>query len=523
MRQLDKGLSSFDHVVVLMMENRSFDHILGYLYDGDVPAGKTFAGAQGYSNPDHSNSERIYTSPSAGNYDPYPDPGETYEFVIEQLYGVKPGERGPGSKITMQGFVKSYYDLLKLMTERPAPFRWPGDPAWQSRAIMKCFEPTALPVLRALARDFAVFDHWFCAVPSETWPNRAFWNADTSWGWADNPMSADEWNLLDWFARSETGTLFTRLDEKFGSVDGNWRIYSDLPLALTKIVHWRNLFWKSGAKYSRPLTLNELDIPNFLEDCACGHLPKYAFLEPMFVNDTSRKLWHNDMHPSEWPKDYGVLPSMGPASIQLGDELIRQVYEAVRTSPNRDRTLLIITFDEHGGCFDHVPPPPTVSPNKNEFQDPRGQFGFQFDLLGPRVPMVMISSHIAPKTIVNTPLDHSSFLQTMQQKWGFKSLGPRMDQARGFADGLFTLDKPRSWPSLALHSGTASKPDERVGPPLDDRPVNGLQASIFNAMLTLFRLHGSDTPELPKTVVTTREAQAVLDRAWELRRLDRRS
>jgi len=94
----------------------------------------------------------------------------------------------------MQGFVKDYFNTLSKLK------CWTGSPADQSKVIMKCFAPSSIPVLSALAKQFAVFDHWFCAVPSQTWCNRAFWHAATSWGWVDNPPLHDDapWDLDTW-------------------------------------------------------------------------------------------------------------------------------------------------------------------------------------------------------------------------------------------------------------------------------------------------------------------------------------
>src|SRR6185436_2736179 len=135
-------LDTFEHVVVLMLENRSFDNILGYLYQDGVPPGKTFAGVVGnnLSNPDE-NGNPVPVSPQTNFHEPYPDPGEEFHHITEQLFS------GPAIGVPqMQGFVKDYF---KTLTD----IKWPLSAADQSKAIMQCFTPSSIPVLSALARD----------------------------------------------------------------------------------------------------------------------------------------------------------------------------------------------------------------------------------------------------------------------------------------------------------------------------------------------------------------------------------
>jgi phospholipase C len=493
---------TFDHVVVLMMENRSFDNLLGHLYDGCLPEGKKFEGVQGQWNPDYDGKGRIETSLTSDPHEPYPDPGEFFRNVVTQLYGKT---YDPNSNLldptldepTMNGFVLDYYNVLQELTEiRNRWFRWPFDPGWQSRNIMKCFRPDAIPALAMLAREFAVFDHWFCALPSETWPNRAFWHAATSWGFADMPFyllpTEGDRSLLRWLADSRTGTLFSLLDDRFAGEPDNWCIYADTPLlSATELIHYGSFHGplRKVDKVHRRRFQYE-DPSNFFADCAGGKLPKYAFLEPHMFNFMPPEFWHNDMHPSEWLKSFQwiFLGQGGPGSVLLGDHLIWQVYEAIRKSSLRDRTLLIITFDEHGGCFDHVPPPLATPPDNI----PNPEYGFEFKRLGVRVPTVMISSYIAENTIVNETMHHNSFLKTMQKKWGLGSLGPRQDDAPCFADAVFSvksgsgfLNESRSWPDLSdIYRDHPAIAHAKANPPKLRRNqlLSRLQASLLAGM-----------------------------------------
>lgn len=517
-------LDTFDHVVVLMLENRSFDNVLGYLYEDGVPSGKSFEGAEGQWNPDHLGRGQIFTS-RTHNYDqPYPDPGEFYQEVMEQMYGKSFADIDPArDPLTMKGFVRDYYNVLKQLTEIPWPFKYFDNAACQSRKNMKCFAPSAVPAITTLAREFAVFDHWFCALPSETWPNRAFWHADTSWGWVNNPAGPDkDWHIDRWFEKSATPTLFSALDKVFPGERANWRVYEDLIVAATKLIHLGNLWDKTGPDYFRYLEYAGGPHTNFFQDCASGDLPKYAFIEPHLFNFVSRGLWHNDMHPSEWLQSlaWAFLMRGGPGTALLGDELILKVYEAIRNSPARDRTLLIITFDEHGGCFDHVAPPTATPPDTRPFNDPFGipatQNGFDFKRLGPRVPMVMVSSHIQKNTIVNTPMHHGSFLKTMQRKWGFDSLGPRSAGAPDFADAILTKET-RAWQDLSgLHKGRSAR---RL--PRPETPISKLQSTLVAAMHAAQQRHGRGRGGEMPNAKTFREAQALLDRIDDFKHLGR--
>lgn len=511
-------LESFEHVVVLMLENRSFDNILGYLYpDGvpsDAPLGKTFEGVSGrnLSNPDKSGTP-IPVSRGTDYRQPYPDPGEEYRHVNEQLFGSSPPD--------MQGFVVDYYNTLEALTElKPERKAWPGSPSVQSKEIMKCFDPAALPVLSALATEFAVFDHWFCAVPSQTWCNRAFWHAATSWGWVNNPpiFGDSRWNYEHWRKFSAGKTLFDLIENKFGR--GSWHVYEDLIVAFTKLIHWGDLKDKVGSDYFRYL---EAGTRNFFTDCRNGELPKYSFLEPHFIDYLEHAHWHDDMHPSSW--DSIMYKETGPGSVLLGDQLVWKVYQAIRNSdgPNNSwqNTLLIITFDEHGGCFDHVLPPPATPPDAKGFNTGDGQCGFDFTRLGVRVPMVMVSAHIEKNTIVNSQMQHDSFLRTMQQKWSLDTLGPRQNSAPLFTE-VFTSSELRtrdSWPDWESYPGPTAIVPEVADVDQSTIPLNDLQKSILEATRDNLGL-GRDADGEVTALESAADARQLLQEASEKSLLD---
>jgi len=460
---------TFSHVVVLMLENRSFDSLLGNLYaPSEVPAGTSFEGVIGknLSNPIPANVPAppgVTSVPvlSATDYhDPYPDPGEEYPHVNTQLFDVvAPPFNVPNPLPTpapMKGFVTDY--VLNYPPDLANP------PSYdQYSVIMSCFPRESVPILSTLARQFAVFDHWFCSVPSQTWCNRAFWHAATSWGHVINGGGLDE-GSFDWLEDSSGATVFNTLAD--AGLD--WRIYSSNYASLTGLIHFQALL-------DYHLT-NFPTLEQFFADCAAGQLAPYSFLEPNFWTP------HNDQHPSSFDSEH-----YGPAaagSVLLGENLINRVYDAVRTSNsaqgnNWSNTLLIITHDEHGGCFDHVPPPPAVPPGGFSRQED----GFQFDRLGVRVPMVMVSAYVAPGTIVNAPFDHTAFSKTMSTRWSVPTLTARDAAAPDFSQ-VFTSGRSRpasTWPVIPDHN----VPQAWFRQDFSDAPLNELQRSIVGMVAAL--------------------------------------
>jgi phospholipase C len=184
------GLAAIEHVVVLMLENRSFDHMLGFLYLGNVtPSGQPFEGLAGTESNPGSNGQPVTvfkiepTTPNA-YYMPGADPGEGYMATNDQLYGNDNGPASSRQAATCQGFIADYAYTLGWQSKEGAS--WPIVPGTVEGDIMGCFTPEALPVLSALAKGYAVCDQWFSSAPTETLPNRAFACAATSQGHMDD-------------------------------------------------------------------------------------------------------------------------------------------------------------------------------------------------------------------------------------------------------------------------------------------------------------------------------------------------
>ncbi len=440
------GLDTFEHVVVLMLENRSFDNLLGYLYkQGDVPSGKKYAGLDGHEIempvPDWAKDfkEHPFVKPSkATNYhQPFPDPGEVYQHVNTQLFNyISEGNcRVDATDMVtpynipnptpdpppMTGFVKDYINTLSALTgHKSPPYHDPGFDLYS--VIMQCFEPDQTPVMSTLAKEFAVFDHWHCSVPSQTWCNRAFWHAGTSGGKVANPTgikSMYSWMKDVW----SQDTIFTRMKEKQIS----HAVYTENPVSLTSLVN--------GPFQHEHVIRTGDQLSRFKHDIKHNKLPQYAFIEPKFIGK------HNDQHPSSL-NSHLVDPLNRVGTVLLGEQLIWDVYNTIKNSDDyRDNTLLIITHDEHGGCFDHVSPP-EIDPT-----EPPGQMGFPFNRLGVRVPMVMVSAYLDKNTIVNETYEHSSFIKTMCEKWDLKGLTQRAMNARSFGS-IFSHKKRTDFPDI---------------------------------------------------------------------------
>ena len=270
---------------------------------------------------------------------------------------------------------------------------------------MGCFTPEALPVLSALATGYAVCDQWFASVPTETLPNRAFVCAGTSQGHMDDKTHT-----------FTSPTIFGLLE----AASLGWAVYGYDAEPLTKST-FTQIATAAASHFG--------EFTDFQAAAAAGTLPPYTFLEPSWSSTG------NSQHPNY--------------DVALGEQLIHDVYEALRAGPGWPGTLLVITYDEHGGCYDHVPPPWGAVPPDSD----SGEFSFGFDRFGVRVPTVLVSPLIAPGTVYRvpaggTPLDHTSILKTVEQRWNLSSLTARDAAAPGFGDVL-TLTAPRTDDVLA--------------------------------------------------------------------------
>jgi phospholipase C len=485
--------NAIDHVVVIMFENRSFDNLLGRLYQpGEVASFEGVLGRE-FSNPvpdwcaDPGGRKDVPYAIATDMNTPDPDPGEEYQHVNTQLFGSidPPGNRGkapvhmvapfnapadPGRRPTMDGFVTDYISTFLAQKAR--------EPSYAEYAqIMTGYTPEQLPVTSALARGFATFDHWFCEVPSQTFANRSFFNAASSSGLVVNVDPPESFPV-----HNSAETIFDRLDRNGHS----WRVYCDPPsnISLTGIIHARRLIDNFRSNF--------FSTDQFLEDAATGQLPTYSFIEPNLLYG------HNDMHPAFNSLFPGVVLDP-PSSLLGGDALLAKIYNAVRTSAsprgsNAYNTLLMVNFDEHGGTFDHVPPPAAVPPEPGA---PAGQLGFTFDRSGVRVPAIAISAWIPERTVVNAEYRNTSVLQTVRRRW---NLGPPLTARDASARDLtpvLTLDQPRppeEWPNAVPRPVPPFHPEQL--PP--DADLTALPHAALLGLLELGKTCGLHVPDIAR-------------------------
>jgi phospholipase C len=412
------GLAAIEHIVVLMLENRSLDHMLGFLYaDSDTvsPAGDPFEGLTGSESCPGTDGQPVTVYQiTPGTTDAYflpgADPAEGYKATNSQCFG---SENAPaaGTVAPMTGFVTSF---AQAITENESK-GWYVFPGTAERWIMGCHTPQTLPVLSALASGFAVCDYWFGSAPTMTMPNRAFACAGTSLGHLDDDTKLFNCSCL--FGSLTTGGV-------------SWKIYGYSSTPLTRL--------DFPATSSAPADSFGL-FTDFQSDAASGSLPGFAFLEP------SWSATGNSQHPNY--------------NVALGEQLLLDTYRAVRDGPAWDSTLLIITYDEHGGCYDHVPPPwGAVPPDSST-----GEYGFDFTRFGPRVPTVLVSPLIPAGTVHrvpdgSTPFDHTSVLATVEHRFGIQPLTKR-DAAAPDVGAALTLTTPRTDDPLAGVAAPAPPPN----------------------------------------------------------------
>ena len=396
---------AIEHVIVLILENRSFDHIFGARHGVEGlqgtetnPDSRPFDGIPG-------SPVRVYVEPS-NPYVTVPDPPHEYADVCQQLFGsvVVPDP----SVATNQGFVIAY-------GEKAGPNGLVNG-AGIARQAMQYFSPPQLPVLNRLADEFVLCDHWFSSVPGPTWPNRLYLHCATSGGLADSPSNPTVvGNVL--FGLYKLRTIYESLD----GAGKTWRIYyHDPPQSLSlQYVHDR---WSTNMRTFDAFSA-DLQVPGF---------PNYVVIEPNSGLLSSAD--GNDMHPSH--------------DVRKGEALIAAIYDALRDSDYWQKSLFVIVFDEHGGFFDHVRPP-YEAPHAIPPDDvPSVNPPFRFDRFGLRVPCVLVSPWLPRGYVDKREFDHSSLPATVKKLFGLPSfLGKRDEVANTFETLLLPTVREHTLPS----------------------------------------------------------------------------
>jgi phospholipase C len=416
------------HIVVLMLENRSFDHMLGALpgVDGVLDAqGHARTDLFNLVDPTNPHSQRytpqlgaIFVTPPdqhTGDQGQYGGPAHTFPAATEQLFGVPTvtvagknttpyrGGAPATSPAANAGFVKNFVTEIGKSKAGVTPET--------VQEVMQTFTAEQLPAIYTLAKLFCVCDRWFSEIPGPTEPNRLFIHTATSTGLTYNPWDKDP---------IDAPTIYDRINAQ----GKDWAFYS---YDICDATSFRSL---QGQPNSR------LKFDRFLADAKNGKLPFFSFLCPRYVNSPEGRA--SSQH--------------APDDVRFGDKLIADVYQAVRGGPGWESTLLIVTYDEHGGYFDHVPPPvieapdDAVSPNpfmltKGGFN--KGNYTFDFTRLGFRVPAVLVSPWIKAGTVDKTEYRHTSILRFIGDLLDSPPLTRRDATARSFASVL-SLAAPRA-------------------------------------------------------------------------------
>jgi phospholipase C len=502
-----------EHVIVLCLENRSFDHMLGFLPHPD-PTFKGLRGPGSFSNPT-ANGQLVEASPTAKPVLPF-GPNHSHDAVMQQL-AVRRGIP------TNQGFVTSYEltasgrsptshggllgRLLGPLLSRRRPR---SSDLGRGPLIMRCQDPDQVPVLSTLALQFAVCDQWFSSVPGETWPNRNFMHAATS----DGETNID---IRPYY----NPTIFELL-EAHGH---QWRIYhDDTPQAWAFPRLWdtadRHARWFCTDDFADHVTRGELAAYTFIEP---NHRPPVHTLDRIAAVG-GRPGASNSQHPENnlvandaydgW--DEGV-----ESDFRRGEQLIATIYQALLGNPELfARTVLLITYDEHGGFYDHaaptahVPAPAASAPfsalgRLRRWLWHTNSTAFDFRSLGVRVPAVVVSPLIEPGVVDHTLFEHASVPATLRALFtpDAKSL-TRRDAAAGTFLHLCSRTAPRTdLPDLAAHLHPApSMPDDHADRDAPSRGPNYYheflqQADFVRSHLT--QVGEPETAELPPTTTVS--------------------
>lgn len=405
-----------------MLENRSFDHIFGF---SGLPG---INGLKG----DESNSYNGETyQVMKGAQDPMTtDSNHEFLDTMEQLCGPfyspklkrNPFPAGPYPTIDNTGFVANYATIADEDTGLPDYGHYAD--------VMKCAAPEEVPVMVQLAKEFAICDQWYASIPGPTWPNRLFAMGATSSGLDDTPNKEQilEWEIFDGF-KMVKGNFFHLLHEH----KLKYRLYHD---SANQFAHPPKAPFYDAGGFSMVSALEGIylwdvrSFKHFEKDLHHDYPYEFTFIEPNYGDSVSDTYKGGS---SQHPEDYLIG----------GERMVAAAYKAIRNSPLWDNSLLFITYDEHGGFYDHSTTPRPAPP-----PDDHPDFGysinnFDFSAYGVRVPAVVISPWIRKGTVDKNLYDHTSMLKTVEDIWGLPNLTNRDLNAVGLTS-LLTESTPRT-------------------------------------------------------------------------------
>ncbi len=452
-RGTKRETAKIQHVFVLMLENRAFDHVFGFsdirgtdAITGEPTKIENASPAVNFNldNPTDTTSAKFPVSAPADfclvrtGSNEQADPGHEFENVLNQLGVFK--NKPDGSVLSPENYYNPATGDYPLIDNSGFFYDYKNknssdlkqSPSIHPEKVMDCFNPRQLPVLNALASEFAICDNWFSSLPGPTWPNRFFIMAGTSGGIDNSPSGFDSvtGEFYNGF-RFENGNIFDALDASCLE----WLIIEGDDFPVSFALSGMNLNYLQGRFQGMD------DFNSIVSDPAFNK--KYVFLEPDYghtITHDGDMTCGNSMHPLD--------------DVTRGEQLIKYVYESIRNSPHWENSMLLITFDEHGGFYDHVAPPnardgklsangkPLVVSPGDAYDADHNKHGFKFDQFGVRVPAIVISPFVKKGTIDHTIYDHTSCLASLERLTGMGNLTNRDKNANDFLH-LFSLASAR--------------------------------------------------------------------------------
>jgi len=377
-----------------MMENRSFDHLLGWLKQNNSDIEGITGNEFNHYKANDPKSKTVKVNQNGFDRATF-DPGHGFEDVSEQIFGYV---ADPTKKETpkMDGFAQN-----AIRTKHVDPLN-----------AFSMFTYKSASVINGFATDFAVFDHWHCSLPGPTDPNRAYFMSGTSNGVITN-FNGTLWNQQSYMDFLRKHNI-------------SWRAYyQDDP--------WAMMYFADMHKPENHQYVGVYD--QFKKDVKDGKLAQFTLLQPRMTSAHGPPNWQ---HPD--------------ALVSEGEKLYKEIYELLRNSPFWKKLAFIITYDEHGGFYDHVAPPQEGVPNPDGV---KAHNKFNFDRLGIRIPTVVISPWIKKGTVVHKPTgaqapfptsqyESTSIMSTVNKIFGINEHMSKRAEWAGTFEHIFTqMDQPR--------------------------------------------------------------------------------
>lgn len=454
------------HVVYYMLENRSFDHVVGWLYDKGAnvrvigPSGPYDGVSTAMSNVDGTGNPVFVSQYKGGKlsndwslemfeFDPYHDMSDT----LRQMFFANKQGYQQGAVPDMGGFVVNN----------------------SSPTVMQTYAPAQLPVLNGIARSYAISDRWFSSMPAATDVNRAFAVSGSAQQQLNNFMSPPQYDY--WPEQPHRASIWKTL---WANGITDWCIYNST-LWMDHVFTYELFLMGQIPTVDADASKHVAPIDTFYAQAQAGTLPAFCYLEPVWIGNAGTSSYH----PGE---------DLIPGEVELN-----KIYDALRTGPDWDETLLIVTFDEHGGIFDHVPPPRARNPWPNDVVD-----GFRYDMMGVRVPTIIASPWVDENTVFRstTHVDYegTSFLATLFHWFGIPRerwfLGERADHAPTF-EGVLTRATPRT--DSPAFTPPYDKNFPRGGPPTPTTGVHHLHEHVAHVLVSALMRGKATAKEITET------------------------